>query len=147
MYKMIRFTKDELQYMALLETVTQVECRDCIIDSERNRIIFVVREGDAGRAIGRNGVNVKRLSGILGKPIEVVEYSDDPAKLIVNALMPARVKEVRIVERPDRRKMAVVVVDPKAKGAVIGRSGRNIDKARKLAKRYFDINHVIVREE
>jgi N utilization substance protein A len=142
----IRLTKDEMQYMALLETVAQVECHDCIIDNERGRIIFIVKEGDAGKAIGRNGVNVKRLSQILGKSIEIVEYSDNPVKLLMNAFTPAKVKEIRIVEKPNKGKLAIVVVEPKSKGLAIGKNGKNIDRVRKIAKRYFDIAHVVIRE-
>lgn len=142
----IRFTKDEMQYITLLETVAQVECRDCIIDNDRGRIIFIVKEGDIGKAIGKNGVNVKHLSRILGKSIEIVEYSGDPVKLLMNAFIPAKVKEIRIVEKPNKGKIAIAVVEPKSKGLAIGKNGRNIDRVRKIAKRYFDIDHVIVKE-
>jgi N utilization substance protein A len=37
---------------------------------------------------------------------------------------------------------AIVLVDPKKKGIVVGREGRNAEKARLLAKRYFEITHV-----
>ncbi|MCS7113235.1 MAG: NusA-like transcription termination signal-binding factor [Nitrososphaerota archaeon] len=142
----IRFTKDEMQYITLLETVAQVECQDCIIDSERGRVIFIVKEGDVGKAIGKSGVNVKRLSQILGKSIEIVEYSGDPVKLLMNAFTPAKVKEIRIIERPSKGKIAIAIVEPRSKGLAIGRNGRNIDRVRKIAKRYFDIDHVVVRE-
>jgi N utilization substance protein A len=35
-----------------------------------------------------------------------------------------------------------VVVDPKHKGAVLGKGGKNAEKVRLLAKRYFDISNV-----
>jgi transcription termination/antitermination protein NusA len=37
-----------------------------------------------------------------------------------------------------------VVVDPKKKGIVVGKDGRNAEKARLLAKRYFQISNVLI---
>ncbi|HET9008839.1 MAG TPA: NusA-like transcription termination signal-binding factor, partial [Nitrosarchaeum sp.] len=39
---------------------------------------------------------------------------------------------------------AIVMVDPRKKGIVVGREGRNAEKARLLAKRYFDITSVLI---
>jgi N utilization substance protein A len=36
------------------------------------------------------------------------------------------------------------MVDPRKKGIVVGREGRNAEKARLLAKRYFDIDSVLI---
>jgi len=36
------------------------------------------------------------------------------------------------------------MVDPRKKGIVVGREGRNAEKARLLAKRYFDIGNVLI---
>ena len=44
----------------------------------------------------------------------------------------------------DGTKNAIVVVDMKKKGIVVGKDGRNVDKARMLAKRYFNIKNVMI---
>jgi N utilization substance protein A len=44
----------------------------------------------------------------------------------------------------DGSKIALVVADAKKKGLVVGKDGRNVDKARLLAKRYFNITNVLV---
>ena len=36
------------------------------------------------------------------------------------------------------------MVDPRKKGIVVGREGRNAEKARLLAKRYFNITNVLI---
>ena len=46
--------------------------------------------------------------------------------------------------RADGSKQAIVLVDPKKKGIVVGREGRNAEKARLLAKRYFEIASVLI---
>jgi N utilization substance protein A len=77
------------------------------------------------------------------RQIEVVEYAETPEALIRNSLAPARLKEIRVTERPDK-KIVVVEVDPRDKAIAIGKNGRTIDKTRLLVKRYFDIDQVVV---
>jgi N utilization substance protein A len=54
------------------------------------------------------------------------------------------ISEVKINKRADGTKQAIVMVDPRKKGIVVGREGRNAEKARLLAKRYFDISSVLI---
>ncbi|MEM3022647.1 MAG: NusA-like transcription termination signal-binding factor [Candidatus Bathyarchaeia archaeon] len=139
----IKLTSDEMKYIALFESMTGATARDCIIDEKMGRIIFLTKPGDMGLAIGKGGRNINTLKKMTGKQIELVEYSDTPEKLIRNSLSPANVKEIRLTEKSDR-KIAVVEVDPKDKSIAIGKNGRNIEKTRMLAKRYFQIDHVII---
>ncbi|HEX69218.1 MAG TPA: NusA-like transcription termination signal-binding factor [Candidatus Bathyarchaeota archaeon] len=138
----IKFTANEMRYIALFESITGATVRDCIIDEENNRIIFVVKEGQIGMAIGRKGKNIRLLERMTGKKHEIIEYSEDPVQFIKNALKPAKVQEVRITERPDGKKIAVVTVYPRDKGVAIGKNGRNAERLRFLAKRYFQIQNV-----
>ncbi|MCD6503973.1 NusA-like transcription termination signal-binding factor [Candidatus Bathyarchaeota archaeon] len=140
----IKFTSNEMKYIALFESITGATVRDCIIDEEQNRIIFVVKEGEMGMAIGKRGKNMRILEKMTGKKYEIIEHSDRPVQFIKNALKPARVKEVRIMERPDGKTFAVISVDPKDKGVAIGKNGRNAERVRFLAKRYFQIDNVSI---
>jgi N utilization substance protein A len=54
------------------------------------------------------------------------------------------INQIRIDERTDGTKQAVVVVDAKKKGIVVGREGRNAEKARLLARRYFQISNIFI---
>jgi len=144
MSKGIRLTNQELEYMRLFESLTGAMVRDCIIDDKFDRVIFVIKEGEAGIAIGKGGKNIALLEKITGKKYEVVEFSDDPAQLIKNALKPANIREIRITRKLDGNMIAVVSVDGKDKGIAIGKNGRNAEKVRFLAKRYFNISNVLI---
>jgi N utilization substance protein A len=133
-----------MRYIALFESITGATVRDCIIDEELNRIIFIIKEGDVGMAIGRRGKNIHLLEKMTGKKHEIIEHSDSPVQFIKNALKPARVKEIRITERPDGKTIAVVSVNPRDKGVAIGKNGRNAERIRFLAKRYFQIQNVSI---
>jgi transcription termination/antitermination protein NusA len=138
----IKLTSDELRLMSLFQSVTSATARDCIVDEKMDRVIFVVNKGQMGLAIGKGGSTIKQLQNVVAKKIELVEYSDDPVEFIRNMLNADMVNDVRLSDRPDGTKQAVVTVDQRKKGAVVGREGRNAEKARLLAKRYFQITNV-----
>jgi len=140
----IKFTSKEMRYISLFESVTGANVKDCIVNEEQSRVIFVVKEGEIGMAIGRGGRNIHTLERMTGKKHEIIEYSETPAQFIKNALKPAMVKEVRITERPNGKTMAVVTVNPRDKGVAIGKNGRNAERLRFLAKRYFQIENVSI---
>jgi N utilization substance protein A len=133
-----------MRYIALFESITGANVKDCILDDDVNRVIFVVKEGDIGVAIGRNGKNIHLLEKMTGKKHEIIEHSENPAQFIKNALRPARVNEIRITERPDGKSIAVVSVNPRDKGVAIGKNGKNAERIRFLAKRYFQIQNVSI---
>jgi len=138
----IKLTSDELRLMSLFQSVTSATARDCIVDEKMDRVIFVVNKGQMGLAIGKGGSTIKQLQNVVAKKIELVEFSDDPSEFIRNMLNADMVNDVKISDRGDGTKQAVVTVDQRKKGAVVGREGRNAEKARLLAKRYFQITNV-----
>lgn len=136
----IKLTEKELQYISLFEAVTQVEVIDCVHDDEHNRIIFIVRRGMAGKAIGTGGSNAKLIKKLLGKDVEVVERGDTLDDLIRAALFPAKVVSIEVKENSNGGKVAIVEVPAEQKGLAIGRGGRNVKRAKLLAKRYFGVD-------
>ena len=140
----IKLTSDELRLMSLFQSITSATTRDCIVDDKMDRVIFVVNKGQMGLAIGKGGSTIKQLQNMVAKKIELVEFSEDPVELIRNMLNADMINDVRLSERGDGTMQAVVTVDPRKKGAVVGREGRNAEKARLLAKRYFQISNVLI---
>jgi len=140
----IKLTTDQMRLISLFQNVTGASARDCVEDEKQNRVIFVVNEGKMGLAIGKGGSHIKNLQNIIKKNVELVEYSDDPALFLKNMLNSKLVSEVKLNKRLDGSTQAIVLVDPKKKGIVVGREGKNAEKARLLAKRYFEITSVLI---
>jgi len=132
----VKLTAEELRYIALLSDITGVSAKDCIIDDDTGTIVFVVPPGQAGLAVGAKGRNVKRLSKILGRRVEIVEWADTLENFVKNIFLPARVLGIRLNKMPDGRKMLYVRVAPEDRGIAIGRGGRNVAKAKLILKRY-----------
>ena len=144
MTQSINLTIDQMRLMSLFQNVANVNPRDCVEDEKQNRIIFVVNSGKMGLAIGKNGAHIKTLQKMVGRNIELVEYNEDPATFLKNLLNNKLVTEAKITKRSDGAQQAIVVVDPRNKGLVVGRDGRNAEKARLLARRYFGIANVLI---
>ena len=147
MTQSIKLTMDQMRKISLFQKITKVTPRDCIDDEKQDRLIFVINEGKMGLAIGKNGSNIKSLQNLLKRNIELVEYYNDPIKFLKNLLNAKLIKEVKISTRADGSPQAIILVNPNDKGLVVGRAGRNAEKARLLAKRYFDIPSVVINNQ
>jgi N utilization substance protein A len=144
MTEKIKLTSNELRLMSLFQSVTSVTARDCVVDDKMDRVIFVINKTQMGLAIGKGGATIKQLQNVVARKVELVEYSDDVSEFIGNILNSSMINEIKIDERSDGTRQALVVVDAKKKGIVVGREGRNAEKARLLAKRYFQISNVFI---
>jgi N utilization substance protein A len=147
MTEKIKLTSDELRLISLFQSITSANARDCVVDEKMDRVIFIVNKGQMGLAIGKGGATIKQLQNVVGKKVELVEYSDDPSEFIRNILNTEMINEIKINDKIDGTRQAIVIVDAKKKGVVVGREGRNAEKARLLAKRYFQISNVLIMSE
>ena len=138
-----KLTDREMRYISLFEAATGASIIDCV--EQGDLIAFVVSPGNVPKVLAGRGIKVQRFSKLVRKRVKVIEYSDDPAKFLENALLPARVIEpIRIMERTDGRKIAIVTVDPRDKGIAIGKEGRTIELIRLLLRRHHKIDHVVI---
>ncbi len=144
MAQSIKLTTDQMRLMSLFQNVTGATARDCVEDDKQNRVIFLVNTGKMGLAIGKGGTHIKSLQNIVKRDIELVEFNEDPVVFLTNLLNSKLISEVKINERADGSKQAIVIVDPQNKGFVVGREGKHAEKARLLAKRYFGIESVLI---
>ena len=129
----------ERRYIEELRILTRSTALDCVIDDRFDRVIYVIKPGDMGLAIGRGGSSIKKASDVMGKRIEVVEYSPDPGQFIRNCFLPAHVTDIDFATDVDDQPIARVEVRDEDRGLAIGKAGKNIFKAKVLAQRQHDI--------
>lgn len=91
-----------------------------------------------GACIGARGSRIQVVVNELrGEKIDVIRWSPDPATYIANALSPARVDEVRLVN-PEGRQAHVLVAEDQLSLA-IGKEGQNVRLAARLTGWKIDI--------
>lgn len=138
----ISLSNEELRYISLFEELTGVTPRDFVKSGDGSIYTFVVDEGDMGKAIGKNGRNIRKVRQKIDEKVNVVEYSDDPKKFLENIFPSVEIQDIEIVEDEDG-KVAVVDVEESEKGKVVGRNGWNIKRARKLSNRHHGLSEVL----
>jgi N utilization substance protein A len=72
-----------------------------------------------------------------GEKIDIVEWSEDPILFVTNAISPAKVQRVSIVD--DAEKVMEVIVEDKQLSLAIGKKGQNVRLAAKLTGWKIDI--------
>ena len=90
-----------------------------------------------GACVGMNGARVNAIvSELRGEKIDIINWSDNPAILIENALSPAKV--ISVMADPDEKVASVIVPDYQLSLA-IGKEGQNARLAARLTGYKIDI--------
>jgi transcription termination/antitermination protein NusA len=132
----ITFSQEEMRYIALAEDVTNAPIMDCI--EMENRVTFIVENGKLGKAIGKGAKNIKTIEKMLKKEVKFVEYDENKKAFITNLFKPYKLDEVVVMEG-EGGTIVNVTISQDDKGKAIGKSGRNINILREIAKRHHDI--------
>jgi N utilization substance protein A len=108
---------------------------------DRAKVAVYSRERDVdpvGACVGMKGTRVQAIIRELrGEKIDIVEWSEDPVLFVTNAISPARVQRVTIVD--DAERVMEVVVEDKQLSLAIGKKGQNVRLAAKLTGWKIDI--------
>jgi N utilization substance protein A len=134
-----------IRYIGIFESITGAGVKDCVVNSEANKVILVVKKGDMGLAIGKGGSNITKVKDMIRKDIEVVEHSTDAKEFIENLFRPAEIKSVELLTDDDGKSCAYVAVLTKQKGIAIGKNGERIKKVKLLVKRNLGIDDVVIK--
>lgn len=108
--------------------------------SQRSKVaVFAKEDGvdPVGACIGQRGTRIQTIIAELsGEKIDIIEWDDDAARYIANALSPARVIAVDIFQEEKR---AVAHVEEMQLSLAIGKKGQNVRLAAKLTGWRIDV--------
>jgi N utilization substance protein A len=108
---------------------------------DRAKVAVYSRERDVdpvGACVGMKGTRVQSIIRELrGEKIDIVEWSEDPILFVTNAISPAKVQRVSIVD--DAERVMEVIVEDKQLSLAIGKKGQNVRLAAKLTGWKIDI--------
>ena len=138
----IMLSNEDMQYINMANKITKTDILDCI--STEDKIIFIVKKGQLGAAIGIKAKNLEKLRGLFKKTIKFVEHDSDKQRFIVNLFKPYKINSVTL-EGEDNSSVAKVEVSIGDKSKIIGKDGRNIEIIRNLARRHHGIKDVQIK--
>ena len=108
---------------------------------DRAKVAVASRERNVdpvGACVGMKGTRVQAIIRELrGEKIDIVEWSDDAVTFVTNAISPARVQRVSVVDEAER--VVEVVVEDRQLSLAIGKKGQNVRLAAKLTGWKIDI--------
>ena len=119
-----------------------VEIKKIVRDAGyRTKIAVATTKEDVdpvGSCVGPKGMRIQNVIRELeGEKIDVLRYSDDPVVFIKNALSPAEVNRVVILD--DEKKTALAIVDEEQFSVAIGKNGQNVRLANRLCDWSIDV--------
>lgn len=121
------------QQIEIVKTVRAAGYRTKVSVASRSENVDPV-----GACIGLQGIRIKTIMDqIGGERIDIVRFDPDPVSYIRNALSPAEVKDIVVID-PEHRQV-VAIVDKSQQALAIGKSGMNVRLASKLCDWMIEI--------
>ncbi|PIN74874.1 NusA-like transcription termination signal-binding factor [Candidatus Woesearchaeota archaeon CG10_big_fil_rev_8_21_14_0_10_37_12] len=127
-----------MQTISLFEKLTRADVKDCVLLPDQ--VIFVVQEGEIGKAIGKGGQNVRDLERRLKKKIRIVEFKSDLLEFVKKVVAPLELADISL----DGDAVILSAKDLKTRGLLIGRGASNLRAFESIVKRYFPIKELKV---
>ena len=128
----LKLDQDAVGLSSVMEKITRTHVKDCFKDTDT--IYFVVNPGELGKAIGKGGVNIKRVQEELGKRIKVIEYRDTAADFIRNIIYPLKIEEIQ----EENGQILLKDSNKKAKSLLIGRDGKHLQLINRAVQRFYN---------
>ena len=75
------------------------------------------------------------MSSLLKKPVNVIEFNQDPVQFLRNLLYPIKPKEIKLVDAT----LVIVAADVKEKGRIYGRERSNLKRIQDIISKYFPV--------
>lgn len=128
----MKYDAQLIGFITTFENITRASVKDAFLD-KNSQLVFVVKRGDAGKAIGRNGSNIRRITTLFKKKVKIIEFNENIKEFIKNAIDPIKVDSI---EENDK----LILIKSKStqtKASLIGRNKENLNELNSLINRYF----------
>jgi NusA-like KH domain protein len=130
----------DLRYLNLFSKITHIQTKYCFMYN--NVVIFAVPKKLISKAIGKDVINLKRMSHVLKKRIKVVAIPNgiEDAKSLISAVVsPVTFKDLEVTENE-----IILTAGPQNKAALIGRNKRRLIEMQEIVKDFFHKEFKIV---
>ena len=124
-----------MRYINLFEKICHVSTTNCFIYN--NSIIFAVPKGFVSKAVGKNGVNIKKISDIFGKRVKVIEMIEDLEnldKFIADIVDPIKFTKLDLINGE-----VTISAGRQSKASLIGRNRSRQIELEAVLKKFFDV--------
>lgn len=134
----MKLNNETISLINFFENVTRAKVKDCFFDKEK--IVVIVENGEMSKAIGKHGINIKKLEEKFKKKIKVVEFNKEVSVFIKNYIMPIKAQQIN----EENNIVQIKVGTTREKGILIGRDRTNIENLKEVVNKYFKITNIQV---
>jgi len=134
---MITLDQEIIGFINVFERTTRASVKDCF--KEEGGLVFVVQHGQVGKAIGKQGSNIRKLGALFKKRIKIIEFNPMPEKFFLSLIYPMRPKRINV----EGEELKVACEDNKQKGQLFGRDRSNLKKIQDVFGKYFKLKIVL----
>ncbi len=120
-------------YISTFEKITRTHAVDFF--ENRGQLTFLTKENTASKAIGKGGINIKKLSNMLNKKVRIIELTKDPKKFLTSLIFP--IKPTSIEQEKDIITIKTNSTEDKAR--IIGRDANNFQRFNSLLERHYKL--------
>ncbi|MFH1376773.1 MAG: NusA-like transcription termination signal-binding factor [Candidatus Woesearchaeota archaeon] len=127
----MKYDLETIQFINLFEKKTQTNVKDCFF--ENGLLIFIVMPGQASKAVGKQGINVKQLASLINKKIKIVEFNENPIRFIKSYIAPITAEDITA----ENDVIFIKASSTKDKGMLIGRDANRLNHLKKITQKYY----------
>lgn len=129
-----------IRYMNLFSRITKVSAKHCFLYN--NMIVFVVPLNAVDRAIGKDNLNLKKMSNIIGKRIRVVSQPksiNDLNKFVSVIVYPIKFQNIELNKNSEDKEIIITAGGRENKAMLIGRMRARETELKDILEQYFAI--------
>ncbi len=126
-------------YINTFENITQTNVKDCFYNKNQ-QLVFIVKEGQGKKAVGKNGMNIRKLERLLHKKLKIIEYSENPSEFMKNIIYPLKSPEIKL----EGEILSIKTDSTQLKALLIGREKTNLNEIQGILGKYFNNIKVII---
>ena len=127
-----KIDKDTIQNINLFENITKAKVKNYFINNDV--LNFIVDNTEMGKAIGKNAINIKRLTSLFKKKIRIIEFNNNPIIFLKNLIYPLKPQEINLNDS-----FIEIKADLKTKALLIGRNQQNLKVYNDILTYYFNL--------
>lgn len=128
----MKFNAQTMGYIKVFENTTGAQIKDCFF--KEKELVFIVKEGDLGRALGKKGSNIRKLAAKLKHPLRIIGFDQNPIQFVKNILH--SINGYAIEERDSQ--IIIKAENAQTRGKIYGRDRSNLKWINELLKKYFN---------
>tara|TARA_Y100000310_G_C20645352_1_gene796253 strand:- start:1486 stop:1866 length:381 start_codon:yes stop_codon:yes gene_type:complete len=116
--------------MSFFSKRTGVSPVNCITSNKT--LVFVVEKGQAIKALGKNGENVKSMRSAFNKDIKVFERGENIDETVQNFLYPIKLNSIRVL----RRVLSILLDNPEERRILLANGRKQLKILRTVLSQY-----------